>query len=144
MTFMGDVTATATVSAPVTATASISAVVTATASVGESTVSCCGSSLVLYLGADARVSYTGASADGSYLNAGTATWTLTDSDGVQLATGPLEYDAGSNGDYYGTIDAVYTAALTPDSTYYVDIAFAELDNEDFRHLTTGAAYRTDV
>lgn len=91
-----------------------------------------------------NVSYSGArpAAGGSYLNAGTCTWALTDSDGAEVGSGALSYVALSDGNYLGTIDASVTGALVEDGAYDLVIEFAESGYEDYRKFAMRAAYRT--
>lgn len=98
----------------------------------------------LYIGADARVYYEGATVDGgtTYLSGGTVTYALKDGAGTVLATGSLTYDGGGTGDYYGVILSTVTALLAEDSVYYVEITYTDgAGNDDFRRLKYTAEYR---
>lgn len=99
---------------------------------------------VIYIGADHNVSYTGArnALTGAYFNAGTCAWTLADSTGATVATGSLAYQSGTNGNYYGTIDAAVTETLEQDAPYTVTITFSQAGYDDERVLNVRAAYRT--
>ena len=97
---------------------------------------------VLYVGCDMDVWYTGArTRTGTYLNSGSCTWELLDSAGASLASGPMPYEADSDGDYRGGIDATTTATLTPNALYAVAITFTSGDSGDYRRLPAAAGYR---
>jgi hypothetical protein len=97
---------------------------------------------VIYIAADMNVDYEGAQdADGNFLNAGTCTWTLYESDGTLIATGSLTYVAASDGDYRGVIQSTTTDDLEADVPYYVVVTFVEDGFNDSRRIDTFAAYR---
>ncbi|MCA9271146.1 MAG: hypothetical protein KDA41_21840 [Planctomycetales bacterium] len=101
---------------------------------------------LIYIGADRDVVLSGfrIRADGTYLNAATATWSLKNASLAEQATGSLAYVASSNGNYLGCIDAVVTAALAENALYAVDVAAAEDGYDDFRRLVCKAVYRRHV
>ena len=125
---------------PVTATAGVEASVSGTAGVevGGEVVS------VLYIGCDNTVFYRGAQdKDGNYLNDGTGTYVVKDGSDAAVAggSGSLAYVAASNGNYEDVLDRTVTALLTPDAMYYVEITFAEGEDDDFRRIPYRAVYR---
>lgn len=98
----------------------------------------------LYIGADMNVAYSGASiaSTGAYLNAGTCTWTLKDSDGLTVGNGSLAYVAASNGNYLGVIESTVTGTLTADAPYTLYVVFAQSTYDDKRIIPLRAANRT--
>lgn len=90
----------------------------------------------LYIYEDLYVEFlnTRDSADDSYLNSGTCTYTLyavTTVSGAEVetavssGTGTLSYVAASNGIYRGTIESTITATLTVGAKYRVRIVFVQ-------------------
>ena len=104
--------------------------------------------MLIWINADSDVVYEGfrKASDGTYLNAATATFVVKDANDIQVIppTGELtmDYVAGSDGDYRGTIDKAEVATFTQDAKYFVEITIAEGDVDDFRRLEAYAQYRT--
>lgn len=64
--------------------------------------------------------------EGTYLNGGTATYTLYKrSDSSVLATGSLTYVPASNGRYRATIDRTITNDIVIDEWYDLKVVFSE-------------------
>jgi hypothetical protein len=62
--------------------------------------------------------------DGSYINSGSGTWELFDTDGTtSLGTGALSYVTASNGRWHGTIPSTVTDDLLEGSTYKLVLDF---------------------
>lgn len=79
---------------------------------------------------------------GAYLNAATVTWELRSTPtGSAIASGTANYEAASNGNYNGVIDASDTVNLTNNARYYVAITIEEGGVKDFRLQTKTAKYR---
>lgn len=97
----------------------------------------------IYIAADRTVTYSGASAGGSYLNSATVTYSLKDATltTVSGGTGTLSYVAASNGNYSGTIESTVTSTLTAGEKYYLDITLVSGSYDDFRRLELYAEYR---
>lgn len=98
----------------------------------------------LYIGADMDLGYSGAvpAAGGSYLNSGTCTYELKDSDEEIVASGSLAYVALSDGNYAGVLESTVTEDLTADAPYSLEITFTQAGYNDFRRIPLRAAYRT--
>lgn len=96
----------------------------------------------IFVGADFDVDYALArTRAGTYLNSGTCTYTLVDSDASSLDSGTLSYVSGSNGKYTGVIASTVTAALTIDALYTLTITFNQGDYDDRRVFTLTAKQR---
>lgn len=97
----------------------------------------------LYIGCDHSISLTGLSANGSYLNAATVSYTLYSADGTAVSGGTdtLGYVIGSNGNYAGTIESTITSDLTCGEEYYADVTISQSNINDQRRLTFIAEYR---
>lgn len=98
----------------------------------------------LYIGEDHYVRFFGAndSADSSYLNSATVTFTLkTTADVTVSGPTPMDYIAASNGNYRGILDSAVTSGLTLDAGYYLYIDFDQGNYEGKRRLTCVASYR---
>ena len=65
----------------------------------------------------------GANVFGTYLNAGTCVWTLTDSSGNTLGTGTCNYQVTTQGNYQGIVPASLTSTLTEGGFYYLTFSF---------------------
>lgn len=52
----------------------------------------------------------------------------------------MEYQEGTDAEYYGAIDSNVTSQLTEDLTYYIDVTITQGLNTDFRRLERVAAY----
>lgn len=101
---------------------------------------------VIYIAADNEVFLEGMEADGTELNAGTATWSLKDATtGTEVTSGngSLTYVASSDGDYVGVIPSSVTEDLVEGRLYWIDITFAEDGDDDFRRLKRVARYREE-
>jgi hypothetical protein len=79
--------------------------------------------------------------DGNYLNSGTATWELTDSEEVPVASGALDYIPASNGSYRAVIQSDVTGALALGTIYFLKMVFSSGDWNDTRRQTLVAAYK---
>ncbi len=91
-------------------------------------MACCPStSNVLGIGSDMDIGLTGvrASATGTYLNSGSATWELFDADGDSAGTGAMAYVAASDGDYAGTIESTVTNDLEENAFYALVYTFSQ-------------------
>lgn len=89
----------------------------------------------LFIGCDKTVTMTGLlDADtGSYLNAATLAWVLTNAAGTIVATGTLAYVAASNGNYKGVIDgATVTSTLTEGAIYTFTLTGIQTTFDDQR------------
>lgn len=98
-------------------------------------------SAILGIGCDETVTWTGASAGGSYLNSATVTYSLKTATGTTLGTGTLSYTAASSGDYAGTIESTVTALLSEGVVYYVEYTLVSGSYNDFRRREFVARYR---
>lgn len=79
--------------------------------------------------------------DNTYVNSGSGTWSLKDSDDVELATGSLSYVASSNGRWHGTISQDDTADLTEGTTYFLEVSLTDGAGADaFRRVEVIAGY----
>jgi len=98
----------------------------------------------IYIGAGHDAKLTGMADDtGAYLNSGTATYTLVDEHGTQIATGPLSYVAGSSGDYLGVVGRSATITLTERAVYFLYFIFNQGDFDDEQRLRLVARYRDE-
>ena len=98
----------------------------------------------IVIGGDMDIGYEGAKASrtGAYLNSGTCTYEVFDSVGTSLATGTLDYEAASNGNYYGAIPSTVTDPMTEGDFYTVVITFVDGSYNDVRYITEPAVRRT--
>lgn len=80
--------------------------------------------------------------DGSYVNSGSGTWELFDTDGTtSLASGSLSYVASSNGRWHGTIPSTITEDLAEGSIYKLTITFTNgLGADAYRVIYYEAGY----
>lgn len=69
------------------------------------------------------------SSDGTFINDAELQFTLYQSDGITVVPGaqdiPMPYEAGSNGNYRGTLD-VTAVTLTPRERYYIKVVDVNL------------------
>lgn len=102
------------------------------------------SSKFIYISNDHDLSYEGArDRDGNFLNNGTCLWELVSASDPEtiIADGVLDYETGSDGDYFAVIDRVVTELLVESNLYFIDINFACDGFEDYRRLRRNAIYR---
>ena len=79
--------------------------------------------------------------DDSYLNSATITAQLKDAAGDDVgAAATLSYQATTDGNYKGVIDAAITALMTENRTYHIDITIASGAYDGLRRLTGTAVY----
>lgn len=97
----------------------------------------------LFIGDDLDLGYTGAknARTGAFLNSGTCTYTLKDSEGATIDSGSLDYVAASDGDYYGVIESSVTGDLEDGGEYFLTITFASGAMNDERRLALFGVYR---
>jgi hypothetical protein len=97
----------------------------------------------IFINADNEVSWTGATANGSYLNSATVTYALKTITGATVSggTGTLSYVAASNGNYLGTIESTVTTLLTEGTVYLLQITLSQSSYNDFRQLEVVGTYR---
>lgn len=85
------------------------------------------------------------SADDTFINDATVTFTIKDTDdvvwnGVENVTMP--YVAGSNGKYQGTLMKAEAADLVRGTRYFIEIT-ADADVDGFRRIEATAAYHEE-
>lgn len=84
------------------------------------------------------------SSNNNYVNSGTLSWNLKDSDDVSLGTGSLTYVSGTNGRWHGAIPSTVTDGLTEGAIYYLEVTMANEDGADgFRRLELVAGYHQE-
>lgn len=87
---------------------------------------CCISPTKLTIGDDNLIRFDKVrlASDGSYINSGSGTWELFDTDGTtSLGSGSFSYVASSNGRWHGTIPSTITEDLVEGSIYKLVIDF---------------------
>ena len=79
--------------------------------------------------------------DDSYLNSATVSAQLKDYSGDNVGSSvTLSYQAATDGNYKGVIDAAVTALMTESHTYYIEITITSGDYNGFRKLVGTAQY----
>lgn len=99
----------------------------------------------LYINEDNLIEWAGAqlASNDAYVTTGTATWSLKNSSGTELATGSLTCTDVATGTWQGTIDKASVTSLTVDAVYVVEITITSGTNEGFRRVVLKAAYHGD-
>lgn len=100
----------------------------------------------LYINNDNNVTLRTAEVNGTAITSGTATWSLLDSDGTEVADGSASYVGGSApfsaGDWQGVIP--YTTSLTEGDSYVVVFTISSSGSDGEWRLTRRARYRGNV
>jgi hypothetical protein len=86
------------------------------------------------------------SSDDTYINSATVTFSLFESDGTTLVSGPtsMSYVSGSNGKYQGVLDKIPSATLTPGEMYILTVTALSGSTDGFRRIECSARYHKDT
>lgn len=87
----------------------------------------------LHRGVTEQVTISNVTIDGSYGNAGAASWDVYAANGVSLANGSMSYITGSTGNYSGNIANTVTANLAKGiGDYELGVRFFQSPDADMR------------
>ena len=80
--------------------------------------------------------------DGAYVNDATVTWSLKDSDEVELASGTLTYVTGSNGRYQGVLQSTVDIGAKDDNIW-LEVTATSGTLNGFRRIQGMLMYRKE-